>query len=48
MKKDNREFPVTAALKYLGRKTNELFESRMQNAARKICERVRFFSRHSS
>jgi hypothetical protein len=39
---------MTAALKYLGRKTNEIFESHMQNAARKICERVKFFSRYSA
>jgi len=34
-----------AALKFLGRVTNDIFESRMQRAARKISERQNFFSR---
>jgi hypothetical protein len=36
---------MTAALKYLTKKTNEIFEARMQRAARKICERLKFFPR---
>jgi hypothetical protein len=31
------------AIQYLTRKTNELFEARMQYAAQKICERQNFF-----
>jgi hypothetical protein len=36
-----------AALRFLGRVTNEIFESRMQRAARKICERQHFFNRRA-
>jgi len=36
-----------AALKFLGRVTNEIFESRMQRAARKIGERRHFFGRRA-
>jgi len=36
-----------ATLKYLGRVTNEIFESRMQRAARKISERQHFFGRRA-
>jgi hypothetical protein len=32
-----------AAIQYLTRKTNELFEARMQYAAQKICERQSLF-----
>jgi hypothetical protein len=32
-----------ATLKFLGRVTNEIFESRMQRAARKISERQHYF-----
>jgi len=36
---------MTAALKYLSRKTNEIFETRMQSAACKINRRGRLFRR---
>jgi hypothetical protein len=36
---------MTAALAFLTRRTNELFESRMQRAAQRICERQRVFRR---
>jgi len=36
-----------ATLKYLGRVTNEIFESRMQRAARKTSERQHFFGRRA-
>jgi hypothetical protein len=39
---------MIAALKFLGRVTNEIFESRMQSAARKISERQHYFGRRSS
>jgi hypothetical protein len=32
-----------AALRYLIRKTNEIFEARMREAAREICERQSLF-----
>ena len=32
-----------AAIRYLTRKTNEIFEARMQHAAQKICERQSLF-----
>jgi hypothetical protein len=32
-----------AAIRYLTRKTNEIFEARMQYAAQKICERQSLF-----
>jgi hypothetical protein len=34
-----------ATLKFLGRVTNEIFESRMARAARKITEHQHFFGR---
>jgi hypothetical protein len=34
-----------AALKFFRRVTNEIFESQMQRAARKISERQHYFSR---
>jgi hypothetical protein len=34
---------MTATLKFLSRITNEVFESQMQRAARKICERQHYF-----
>jgi hypothetical protein len=34
---------MTATLKFLTRITNEVFESHMQRAARKICERQHYF-----
>lgn len=37
--------PMTATLKFLSRITDELFESQMQRAARKICERQYYFGR---
>ena len=39
---------MIAALKFLGRVTNEIFESRMERAARKISERQHYFGRRSS
>ncbi|GEM_PF-4704988 len=36
---------MTAALAFLTRKTNEIFEARMQRAAQQICERQRVFRR---
>jgi hypothetical protein len=35
--------PMTATLNFLSRITNEVFESQMQRAARKICERQHYF-----
>ncbi len=35
--------PMTATLKFLSRITNDVFESQMQRAARKICERQHYF-----
>lgn len=37
--------PMTATLNFLSRITNEVFESQMQRAARKICERQHYFGR---
>jgi hypothetical protein len=34
---------MTATLNFLSRITNEVFESQMQRAARKICERQHYF-----
>jgi len=39
---------MTAALKYLSKKTNEIFETRMQSAARKINRRGRLFCRRTT
>jgi hypothetical protein len=38
-------FPMTAALKYMRRVTDRMFESQMRRAAVKICERQRYFRR---
>ena len=35
--------PMIATLNFLSRITNEVFESQMQRAARKICERQHYF-----
>jgi hypothetical protein len=40
--------PMTATLKFLSRITNEVFESQMQRAARKICERQHYFGGHAA
>jgi hypothetical protein len=34
---------MTATLNFLSRITNEVFETQMQRAARKICERQHYF-----
>ena len=34
---------MTAALRYLSRKTDEIFEARMREAAKQICESQRVF-----
>jgi hypothetical protein len=39
---------MTATLKFLSRITNEVFESQMQRAARKICERQHYFGRRAA
>jgi hypothetical protein len=39
------ELPMIATLKFLGRVTNEIFESHMRRAARKISERQHYFGR---
>jgi len=39
---------MIAALKFLGQVTNEIFESQMQRAARKICERQHYFGHRAS
>jgi hypothetical protein len=39
------ESSMIATLKFLGRVTNEIFESQMRRAARKISERQHFFGR---
>jgi hypothetical protein len=36
---------MTATLKFLNRITNEVFESQMQRAAQRICERQQYFIR---
>jgi hypothetical protein len=36
---------MIATLKFLSRITNEVFESQMQRAARRICERQSYFGR---
>ena len=40
--------PMTATLNFLSRITNEVFESRMRRAARKICERQHYFGTHTA
>jgi hypothetical protein len=37
---------MTAALKYLGRMTDRLFETQMRRAARKISARLAIFPHH--
>lgn len=39
---------MTATLNFLSRITNEVFESQMQRAARKICERQHYFGGHTA
>jgi hypothetical protein len=39
---------MIATLKFLGRVTNEIFESQMRRAAQKIRERQDYFGRRSS
>jgi hypothetical protein len=39
---------MTATLKFLSRFTNDVFESQMQRAARKICERQQYFVRQAA
>jgi hypothetical protein len=36
---------MTATLNFLSRITNQVFESQMQRAAKRICERQQYFSR---
>jgi hypothetical protein len=36
-----------AAIQYLTRKTNEIFEARMREAAREICQRQSMFQHRS-
>jgi hypothetical protein len=38
---------MIAALKFLSRVTNEIFESRMQREAKKISERQHYFGRRA-
>jgi len=37
-----------AAIRYLTRKTNQIFEAQMQRAARRICERQVLFDRRAA
>jgi hypothetical protein len=37
-----------AAIRYLTRKTNEIFEARMQQTAQRICERQTLFHRRAA
>ena len=39
---------MTAAIRYLTQKTNEIFETKMQRVAEKICERQQVFHRRAS
>jgi hypothetical protein len=39
---------MSTAIQYLVRKTNEIFETKMQHAAQKICERQQLFARRAS
>jgi hypothetical protein len=39
---------MSTALQYLVRRTNEIFETKMQYAAQKICERQHIFHRRAS
>jgi hypothetical protein len=38
---------MTATLKFLSRITNQVFESQMQRAAQRICERQQYFVRRA-
>ena len=38
---------MAAALKYLSQMTDTIFESQMQHAARKICDRQQLFNRRA-
>jgi hypothetical protein len=38
---------MTAALKFLSRMTDEIFETQMQRAAQKICARQHIFGRRA-
>jgi hypothetical protein len=40
--------PMTAALKYLSRKADEMFEAHMRRAAQKISERQKLFPAHAA
>ncbi len=37
---------MSTTIRYLVQKTNEIFETEMQHAAQKICERQQLFHRH--
>ena len=39
---------MIATLKFLSRITNEMFESQMQRAARRICDRQHYFDGRSA
>jgi len=39
---------MTAAIQYLAQKTNEIFETKMQRAAEKICEHQHIFNGRAS
>jgi hypothetical protein len=39
---------MIATLKFLSRITNEVFESQMQRAAHRICERQQYFARRAA
>jgi hypothetical protein len=39
---------MSTAIQYLVRKTNEIFETKMQHAARKICEGQHIFHRSAA
>jgi hypothetical protein len=39
---------MIATLKFLSRITNEVFESQMQRAAHRICERQQYFVRRTA
>ncbi len=39
---------MSTAIQYLLRRTNEIFETKMQHAAQRICERQQIFHRRAS
>ena len=39
---------MSTAIQYLVRKTNEIFETKMQHAAQQICERQHIFHRRAA